>query len=96
MMMSGGDANMPGAPGNTGALMNMGMMPGPSGGMGYLNPPMAMNGQAMYGPLTPMDFKRMYAAGAQMMGGGMMGPMGPMGPMGRMGPMGPMGAEEEA
>ena len=26
MMMSGGDANMPGAPGNTGALMNMGMM----------------------------------------------------------------------
>jgi hypothetical protein len=54
---------------------------------------MAMNGQAMYGPLTPMDFKRMYAAGAQMMGGGMMGPMGPMGPMGRTGPM---GAEEEA
>ena len=36
MMMSGGDANMPGAPGNTGALMNMGMIPGPSGGMGYL------------------------------------------------------------
>jgi hypothetical protein len=94
MMMSGGDANMPGAPGNTGALMNMGMIPGPSGGMGYLNPPMAMNGQAMYGPLTPMDFKRMYAAGAQM--GGMMGPMGPMGPMGTMGRTGPMGAEEEA
>ena len=37
MMMSGGDANMPGAPGNTGALMNTGMMRGARGGMGYRN-----------------------------------------------------------
>ena len=91
MMMSGGDANMPGAPGNTGALMQAGMMGmGPSGAMGYLQRSMPINGMAMYGPLTPMDVKRMYSAGAQLTGGGLMGPMGPMGPMGSM------EAEEEA
>lgn len=98
MQMSGGDANVPGAPGNLAGMAMMGM--GPSGGMGYLAPPYNNNMQAMFGALTPMDMKRMYAQGPMMGMGGMppmgpMGPMGPTGPMGRMGPMGPEGMGDE-
>jgi hypothetical protein len=94
MQMSGGDANMPGAPGN---LAGMAMAMGPSGGMGYLAPPYNNNMQAMFGALTPMDMKRTYAQGPMMGMGGMppMGPMGATGPMGRMGPMGREGMDDE-
>ena len=70
----------------------MGMIPGPSGGMGYLNPPMPMNGwwQNVW-PSYPYGFQAHVCSRRSNDGGGMMGPMGPMGPMGRTGPM---GAEE--